>query len=221
MQTDDEWRELDEDDPMRSSPSQPTEPLALNSMTTLPFSSMPWEDFESLLATILRDVEALRGFVRLYGRPGQAQHGLDVLGREVDGLHVAIQCKRQQAFSVSDLHAAVEKFNSTTRPYEVARFVVATSASTRDTRIDDALTKVTSRFEPKTFELWGAEELTEKLRDQPGIVLRYFGGAAATKLCGDFQLAGLVAPSPEAAAVRDALGRTPEAVTGAGDYGGI
>ncbi len=217
MHTDDEWRELDEDDPMRSSPSQPTEPLALNSMTTLPFSSMPWEDFESLLATILRDVEALRGFVRLYGRPGQAQFGLDVLGREVDGSHVAIQCKRQQAFSVSDLHAAVEKFNSTTRPYEVARFVVATSASTRDTRIDDALTKITSRFEPKTFELWGAEELTEKLRDQPGIVLRYFGGAAATKLCGDFRLAGLVAPSPEAAAVRDALGRTPEAVTGAGD----
>jgi hypothetical protein len=215
MVEDHDWRQLDDNDPIRSSPSQPTEPLLLSSMTTLPFSDMPWEDFESLLATILRDVEALRGFVRLYGRPGQAQQGLDVLGRDVDGSYVAIQCKRQLAFSASDLQAAVEKFESTTRPYEVTRFVVATSASTRDTKIDDTLTKVVEGFEPDIFELWGADELTDKLRDQPGIVLRYFGAAAAKKLCGDYQVAGLVVPSPEAATVRDALGRTPEAVTGA------
>ena len=58
----------------------------------LPLATDGWDDFESLLWRILRDVEGLR-MPMIYGTPGQAQFGLDVVATAPDGSRVAIQSK--------------------------------------------------------------------------------------------------------------------------------
>lgn len=66
-----------------------------------------WQDFE----TIVRDAQAQRwGSVRLQknGRPGQAQHGVDIYGPDEIGRPVGIQCKcYREQLQLKDITAEV------------------------------------------------------------------------------------------------------------------
>lgn len=51
-----------------------------------------WQQFEELAVGMLREVYDVPG-AQSYGRPGQAQHGVDVYGKSRHGM-IGIQCKR-------------------------------------------------------------------------------------------------------------------------------
>ncbi|WP_435648088.1 restriction endonuclease [Kitasatospora purpeofusca] len=99
-----------------------------------------WDRFENLLLAVVSGVRGFRGVkFRRYGVQGQAQHGIDLAGREPDGDYTVVQCKDYRRFTASDLRAAVELFARGTRPFGAERLIVATSAATQSTQIADEL----------------------------------------------------------------------------------
>lgn len=71
---------------------------------------------------------------------------------------------------------------------------------------------------PITIELWDQEELSKKLRDQPQIVIEFFGKPTADIFCLPYELDKAVVPTDDAVAVSDAVARTPGKSTGADKY---
>jgi hypothetical protein len=72
------WRELP-DEELLVPPTDVTNILVDPLLELLPTHEMTWPNFESLLKRVAREVEGLRA-VRLYGVPGQAQDGIDLVG---------------------------------------------------------------------------------------------------------------------------------------------
>lgn len=159
---------------------------------------MGWDRFEKLILALSRSMLGLRGIdMRRYGVPGQAQHGIDLAGREPDNRYTVIQCKEYQDFSAADLREAVEKFANGIRPYDAYRFIVATSHSTQSTQVADALLELQDEYvNDLKIELWGADEINDQLRSQAGIVARFWTRETANDFCTGAPLAGVPAPPP-------------------------
>ena len=182
----------------------------------LPLHVLPWPDFESLLWRILRDVEGLR-HAQIYGDPGQAQLGLDIVAMAADDSGVAIQSKRVEQFGPAKITAAVDAFRTTKRPFNVSRFVLGVSLEIRRKQSLDRFKALQQELKPVEFELWDGRELSRKLKGAPEIVLEYFGNEIAEIFCDPFVIRPRVIPTREAAAIREAIARTPEVATGAGE----
>lgn len=146
---------------------------------------MGWDRFEKLILLLSRHMLWLRGVeMRRYGIVGQAQHGIDLAGREPDNRYTVVQCKEYQSFAAADLREAVEKFASGIRPYDAYRFVVATSHSGQSTQVADELLALQGEFlGDLTIEFWGAEEINDHLRSQAQIVGRFWTRETANDFC--------------------------------------
>lgn len=173
-----------------------------------------WTRFERLQWVILHDVEGLRD-AQLYGDRGQRQFGLDVIALAADGTGAALQSKDYQQFHPSDLEAAVRKFQNTKRPFHVQRLIIGVSSDIRSTHVQDKLIELRRELDPVTVELWDKKAISRMLRDQPKIVIEFFGEETAQRFCNSFTTQAIVVPDEDAVAVQDAVARTPEVTTGA------
>jgi hypothetical protein len=90
------WQELP-DEELLTPPAEVTLALVDPLLDLLPTHEMSWPNFENLLKRVAREVEGLRT-VRLYGVPGQAQNGIDLVGINPAGENEAVQGKRYQAW---------------------------------------------------------------------------------------------------------------------------
>ncbi|UXZ56564.1 restriction endonuclease [Curtobacterium sp. Arg-1] len=181
----------------------------------LPLGQLEWPRFEQLLVDVLEGVEGLSN-VRPYGRSGQSQAGLDIIGERADGSVVGVQCKRYQTFSPSQLADAVTTFVNAERPFPVAKFVIATSSATVDKALDDERLRQQQRMPDVPLEVWGVERISRMLRRAPATVRRYFGEPTVQAFC-DPTVSAHPVPYPDVDSVQlsDALSRTPEVETGA------
>jgi hypothetical protein len=186
------------------------------SLELLPLEVLSWPDFESLQWRILRDVEGLR-HAQIYGNPGQSQRGLDIVAIAADDSGVALQSKRVEQFGPAKITSAVDAFRNTTRPFDVSRFIVGVSREVRGTQALDRFKALQKELKPVELELWDKRELSMKLKGAPQIVIEYFGNDIAELFCGPFVIGTTVVPSHDVVAVRQAIARTPEVTTGAGD----
>ena len=208
------WYRLPVDSPLEHRPSRIV-PAPVLGASLLPFDALRWEDFERLLWRVLRDVEGLRN-AHLYGKRGQNQYGLDIVAFDVDKTGVALQCKRYNKFTASDLRKAVEKLQESRQKFsEVNRFIIAVSSEGNDTAVIDALRDCRNSLEGIDLELWGKEELSDKLINRPEIVIDFFGMPTAEKFCRPFKYQKSEVPAPHAVAVSESLARGPEKITGA------
>lgn len=182
----------------------------------LPFDTLSWSDFESLQWWVLRDVEGLR-HAQIYGDPGQNQRGLDIVALAADDSGVALQSKRVKKFGPADLTGAVEAFRQTTRPFDVSRFILGVSREVRSTQTIDRLRQFQEELRPIELELWDQRVLSYKLKDAPQIVIEYFGNEIAEIFCDQFTVGRKTVPAADVMAIRQAIARTPEVVTGAGE----
>lgn len=212
---DEEWNPLSLDSPLEASPSVIV-PAPVIGAAHLPFELLPWEDFERLLWRVLRDVEGLR-HARIYGKRGQAQHGLDIVALAPDEAGVALQSKRYEEFKAADLDAAVKKLRETKRPFDVDRFIIGVACEANLTAVVEALATYQSDLHPMKLELWDKELLSAMLRTQPELVIQFFGVPTAQAFCPPFTFHAVEVPSADAVAVREALARTPEESTGAAE----
>src|SRR5450759_2718636 len=128
-----EWIALGEDDPLWSSPS--AEQLPRQLATSLPpmlnTHEMGWEQFERLVAAMARELDGAYN-VRRYGRSGQAQHGLDIVGFFTGRLPTVYQAKDWQRFGATDLEEAVLRYSKGLRPFGADRLIIAVGSEARD-----------------------------------------------------------------------------------------
>jgi hypothetical protein len=211
-----EWHNLTLTSSLNSTPSTQTPALVIGKLNLLPFGALSWEDFERLQWRVMRDVEGLR-HAQLYGDRGQAQLGLDIVALAPDSTGVALQSKQYKRFGAADLKSAVKKFRTTKRPFDVERLIIGVSRPVRSTGAVEALAVLREELHPIDLELWDAQELSYRLRGRPEIVIEFFGLPTAEAFCLPFKVDVTVVPPADAVAVREAIARTPEIVTGAQD----
>lgn len=161
----------------------------------LPFSELGPEVFERLVAEVvaLRDESS----VHFYGRSGQKQYGLDIYEQLRDGSRTLYQVKRHQSLTPGTIRSAVRLWagearsryahhSAAQRRFDADRFVIVASAPVDDdTATTDELATVQREYRGDVhIDVWGAEALSYRLRDRPGIVMGVFGEAWATEFCG-------------------------------------
>lgn len=178
----------------------------------LPFNQLGWEDFERLLQRVLQDIEGLRDVV-IYGKPGQAQHGIDIVASTVDQTKVALQSKKYEKFTAAHLRDIVDKFSSVERPFEVESLIIGVACSVRDTKVIDELFRVTEGLKPIKLVFWDGQELSKKLREHPAIVRDFFGEEWAKEFCCPYKLDERLVPTIDVSRFSEALSQTPEVVT--------
>ncbi|MFJ3214421.1 hypothetical protein ACIPLC_00645 [Kitasatospora sp. NPDC086801] len=131
---------------------------------------------------------------RRYGVQGQAQHGIDLAGREPDDQYTVVQCKEYQVFTAADLRAAVETFTTGRRPFDAHCLIVATSASTQTTQVADELGRLRSEHPDLELELWGAEQINDLLRPHGDVVAQFWTRETAVQFCTGAPLPGVPVP---------------------------
>ena len=143
---------------------------------TLPFHELTWQNFEKLIFRLARqncDVE----YCTRYGRTGQSQDGIDIYARLSGGGYICWQAKNLQQVTGSDISKAVRKFLEGKWLKSSKRFVLCSSASLQNTKLQDAIEKSADCLKQYNivFEVLDGGQLSEKLRDYPKIIDDFFG----------------------------------------------
>lgn len=177
-----DWTSIGDDDDLWAAPSSLPPPLAAPAPPLLNTHEMEWQAFERLIMGMARRLDAAFE-ARRFGKPGQAQHGLDVVAFFAERNPAVYQAKRWQAFDANDLKAAVERYTAGRRPFGADRLVVAVASEARDTRVIEELAKLREDHPDLTIELWDQAEISERLRNQSQLVTTFFGVATAAAFC--------------------------------------
>jgi hypothetical protein len=163
--------------------------------TQLPLYALAPEVFERVAVEFAWLVEGLR-IAHLYGRRGQRQYGLDVVGTDRDGGTVVYQAKRFQTITFEEIRDIVEVYAGRPggdplglppRRFDAGRFVVVTSAPIEgDTALTDALHTMRQQYLAHGLEVdvYGVEHISRALRDASGLVHAIFGPEWARAFCG-------------------------------------
>jgi tetratricopeptide (TPR) repeat protein len=142
----------------------------------LPLGEMGWKNFERLC---LAYAETTGDFVDVsfYGTEGQSQQGIDLVLRYADTKQLTVQCRRIKTISAAKIRKAVDDFLAGRFANSSKRFALATAADTSSNKIQDEVDEQFKRLAEKgiEFELWGRGRISEKLREQPQLLLRFFG----------------------------------------------
>lgn len=174
-------------------PGQLGTPPVVTRPQRLAIGSFSPVDFERLcyrLALLDGEVE----HCQIYGIPGQAQDGVDIIVRRYNGLRV-IQCKRRSgSLRVSDLVSAVDTFIAGKWRSRADEFVFAVSSSVEPTQLAEQIEIEREKLARLDILLtvWDEGALSTKLKVQPEIVVDFFGHSVAT----DFLGLGTLVPGP-------------------------
>ncbi|WP_405587971.1 hypothetical protein [Streptomyces sp. NBC_01190] len=120
---------------------------------------------------------------RPFGRGGQAQDGVDVVAFSTSGPASVYQAKRYEKFTAADLRKAVAGYVGGSRPFGAHRLVVVTTADVRDTRVDLELMRLREQHQDMVIDLWGRQQLSDRLFDLPDLVRRFFGEDTMRTFC--------------------------------------
>lgn len=166
---------------LHSPPVQLDQPPIVKKEQGLPFNQLFWPDFERLiLRVVTADQEILD--CRVYGTPGQAQHGIDLLATQFDkpDQQTCYQCKKVEKFSSFDISKAINKFEEGPWVSKVNSFILCTACPLESTDITEKIVEERSRLSKKniTLHVWDGSlsgELNVKLKQMPEIVDDFFG----------------------------------------------
>jgi len=158
-----ELDELLQSEPARDEVGLPVTPR----IQELPLNALSWENFERLCARLIASDHDIVDCHR-YGVRGDAQAGIDIMAyRHVFGEgrreFLCYQCKRWQQMTPADLHRIVLKFT-----YPADRYVIMVSLPATA-----ALRDVVAGL--PNVDLWDAEDICNRLKDQPELVEDFFG----------------------------------------------
>lgn len=160
----------------------------------LPFGDLSPPVFERVVGEVMWLVDGMND-IRGYGRSGQDQGGLDLIGRRKGKTHV-YQVRRIVSLSALALRTAVTDFTGpsrTTTPEEewserrfnTVRFVLATGCIVDDTAVEDELVALQEQYQDDIdIDLYDARALSRFLRERPSIVAGVFGPEWAKAFCG-------------------------------------
>jgi Restriction endonuclease len=143
------------------------------------YNALSADEFEELCAAILsREGRGL--IVERYGRSGQSQFGIDILGIQAStGKVVAVECKRREKISIKLLKSITHKFWQHRERWlrdGVHRFILCFAAEIRDRRINDFWLQEAKRFRRIgiVLEIWSARTLANKISRLPDVRRKFF-----------------------------------------------
>ena len=161
----------------------------------MPFDELSWQSFELLVYRLAREDPDVV-YCALYGRPGQAQDGIDIYARLIGSGHNCWQAKNQKDVRPSDIEKAVNDFLEGKWAESAKRFVFCVRASLADTALQDAIEAQAARLleEGIVFEGVDGTQLSAKLRSHPEIVDDLFGRKWLVAFAGEEVAEGLRRP---------------------------
>lgn len=169
--------------------SKPNPPVETRGQA-LPLGELSWQDFERLILRLVRrEGEVIE--CAIYGTPGQAQSGIDILANHLEQAtsRVCCQCKKVVEFSPADIATAVDKFLSGKWAQDATEFVLCVSASLESTQLQDELDRQRNRLFEQNIALsvWdgaAAGAICERLKSWPDLVDDFFGRPWVTNFNG-------------------------------------
>ncbi|MFB8023873.1 restriction endonuclease [Streptomyces rubiginosohelvolus] len=201
-----DWEALDDSHRLSGPPPEVARALPTTAPLTLPTEYLSWESFEHLVAAVVREVEGAFE-ARIYGRRGQKQQGIDVVGFFDDEKARVYQAKDYKKYTAAYLEKAVKDFTTGSRPFESEHLIVMTTADVSDTKIDDKLHDLRKANSQLKIDLWGRQQLSDKLATHSRIVTRFFGPETARAFCRVLEQPSITAET--AAIASDAMVRGP------------
>jgi hypothetical protein len=157
--------------------------------TGLPIGQLESAMVERLVAEVAMRVDGTP-HVRLHGRSGQKQAGLDLWGGAA-GNRSVYQVRRITQLTALALRAAVVDYAGplhtgtrtsawTERRFVARRFVLVTGCTVNDVHVDQELDKLQREYaDDLKIELWDNGELSRMLRDRGPLVAGIFGETRA------------------------------------------
>lgn len=138
-----------------------------------------WEQFEELCADLFQSAWADPGLIR-YGRTGQAQDGVDILGRHGALYPVGVQCKKKRRWPVSrltkaEIDAEVKAAKAFKTPLK-AFYILTTAPDSTD--LQDHIRQINATHrKAKLFEvvLLGWSEIYRRVTLHPAVANKHFG----------------------------------------------
>ena len=164
------------EDLLHSAPARDEiQPPVISRPQMLPFDQLSWDNFERLCTRLIASDGDIVDCHR-YGVRGDYQAGIDILAHrrtpKGGGLKLwCYQCKRWKEMTSGDLRHIVEKFEFDADQYVVMVSLKA-STSLRDVVKDRP-----------DVDLWDAEDLSGRLKDQPELVEDFFSAAWRAAFC--------------------------------------
>lgn len=157
-----------------------------------PFHQLDEYTFQDLCRDLF-DAEPSVATCEVYGVRGQAQYGIDLLARTVDGDGIEVgQCKCYETFTPRQIERVREEFfehyGERWRPQNVNRFILIVAADLSSTHVQDKISDERDRFAAFGigYEVWSASKIQNKLRSHPEIVAAYLRPVDywITEICG-------------------------------------
>ena len=161
----------------------------------LPVGEVSWRDFERLVFRLARkDPDAV--YCAPYGRPGQAQDGIDVYARLSGGEHICWQARNRKHVNGADIEKAVDDFLKGKWAASARSFILCVQASLADTMLQDTIETQAARLLERdiVFEAVDGTQLSEKLRSHPEIIHDFFGPLWLKAFAGEEVAANLRRP---------------------------
>lgn len=159
----------------------------------LPLEKLSWEDFEKLCLAIVQTDFSIND-CEIYGIKGQAQEGIDIFARQMNGRYSSYQCKRYQEFDLSDINKAIAYFKRKDFYGKSDNLHLCTSCEWNKTQVQDKFEELKSELQKENITLvkWDKIQLSRQLKDKPQIVFDFFGSEWVKKFNGEPALQKLV-----------------------------
>ncbi|MFI8348250.1 hypothetical protein [Streptomyces sp. NPDC085596] len=166
----------------------------LSAPDVLPFGQLAPPVFERVVGEVMWLVDGMND-IRGYGRSGQDQGGLDLIGRRMGKTHV-YQVRRIGSLSAPALRKAVTDFTGpprtatpkedwSERRFESVRFVLAAGCVVDDTKVEQELVALQEEYKGDIeIDLYDAGALSRFLHERPHLVAGVFGPEWAKAFCG-------------------------------------
>lgn len=183
-------------------------PPPLAAPPELPCGELSPPVFERLVAEVVWRVDGMNG-IRIYGRSGQGQGGLDLQGRRGSDRSV-YQVRRVGNLTPVALRKAVQDFAGPSRSrtpeqewsqrrFNAERFVLVTGCVVNDRHVEDELARLQDEYTSDLeIELYDNGQLSRMLRDRGSLVSGIFGPEWARAFCGYDSPAAPTTPSGRA-----------------------
>jgi tetratricopeptide (TPR) repeat protein len=144
-----------------------------------------WDKFEEICADLFSRIWNDAQVVR-YGTSGQAQHGVDIFGKD-NGRSAGVQCKGKRDWpptklTIAEIDAEVEK--AKTFAPKLASYIIATTAE-NDTRTTDRATTISEEHARKGLfrvSVYGWTEIVRRLQDYPDLLKKHFSSFTLRRL---------------------------------------
>lgn len=166
---------------------------------TLPLHDLTWPNFEKLCARLIQHRYDVRSFK--YGRPGQAQEGIDVTWRlpAAQKRHVA-QVKHWKQIKASDIKQWVAHFCNGKLATQTQHYILCLSIDVDDDRKayhawDAAEQSLAAQG--IDAQLWDKSCIVELLREAPHLVQTFFSKAIKERFCNELPM-----PEPDSQTFR-------------------